>query len=151
MPGVPSLYAGSEWGIAGTRTATDDRALRPCLDLETMWQKFPSDLPDAIRWLIALRRSSEALRQGAYRQFTVTSEQLAFSRQVTHETVVVAVNGAASEATMALQLPDISCADLPDLLNPPARFRAEDGRARIDVPGAAGRAYCESNVTVERL
>jgi glycosidase len=136
MPGVPSLYAGSEWGIAGTRTATDDRALRPCLDLETMWQKFPSDLPDAIRRLIALRRSSEALRQGAYRQFTVTSEQLAFSRQVTHETVVVAVNGAASEATMALQLPDISCADLPDLLNPPARFRAEDGRARIDGLGA---------------
>jgi hypothetical protein len=68
-----------------------------------MWQKFPSGLPDAIRRLVALRRSSEALRQGAYWQLTVTSEQLSFSRQVTHETVVVAVNGAASEATMALQ------------------------------------------------
>jgi hypothetical protein len=64
-------------------------------------------------------------------------ESRPFSRQVTHETVVVAVNGAASEATMALQLPDISCADLPDLLNPPARFalrtaaRGSTCRARL--------------------
>ncbi len=33
MPGVPSVYYGSEWGIEGKRTSVDDGALRPCIDL----------------------------------------------------------------------------------------------------------------------
>jgi glycosidase len=33
MPGVPSIYAGSEFGIPGLRTPSNDAALRPALDL----------------------------------------------------------------------------------------------------------------------
>jgi cyclomaltodextrinase / maltogenic alpha-amylase / neopullulanase len=138
MPGVPSVYAGSEWGITGTRTATDDRVLRPALDLETMQREYPSDLMEVLRRLIALRRSSEALRHGTYRQLVVAAEQLAFLRQTREEAVIVAVN-AASEATMTLQLPTFNHASLVDLLNPPVRFRVTDGSARIDVPACWAR------------
>jgi len=134
IPGVPSLYAGSEWGITGTRTRTDDRALRPCLDLGTMRRNYSSDLPDAIRRLIAVRRGSEALRRGDYRQLAVASEQLAFLRQTPQEAVAVVVNAAPSEQTVTLDLREWSNARLVDLLNPPASYRVERGRARIDVP-----------------
>ncbi len=33
MPGIPSIYYGSEWGLEGSRTPSDDRPLRPTLDL----------------------------------------------------------------------------------------------------------------------
>jgi cyclomaltodextrinase / maltogenic alpha-amylase / neopullulanase len=139
MPGVPSLYSGSEWGIEGTRTATDDRALRPCLDLERMHREHPSDLVDALRRLMALRRGTDALRHGSYRQLAVTSEQLAFLRQTPGEAVVVAVNAAATEAAMTLRLPEFRQARLVDLLNPPASFQAEAGSAHINVPGCWAR------------
>jgi hypothetical protein len=68
-------------------------------------------------------------------------------RQVTHETVVLAVKGAASEATMALQLPDITCADLPDLLNPPARLKSLRTKVKAALHAAlniiAPRTYLE--------
>lgn len=139
IPGVPSLYAGSEWGITGTRTRTDDRALRPCLDLGTMERSYSSDLPDSIRRLIAVRRGSEALRRGDYRQLHVASEHLAFLRQTPMEAVAVVVNAVASEQTVALDLSQWDYARLDDLLNPPASYRVERGRARIDVPARWAR------------
>lgn len=36
MPGVPSIYYGSEFGIEGMRTAYSDYELRPCLDLDSI-------------------------------------------------------------------------------------------------------------------
>src|SRR5207248_2637864 len=83
IPGVPSVYAGSEWGIEGIRKAGDDRPLRP---------PFPSpaaaasrgthpDLAVAVARFAALRHRSAALRRGSYRQLHVAPEQLAFARQ----------------------------------------------------------------------
>ena len=41
MPGVPSIYYGSEWGLKGQRTPHSDSALRPCLDLAGMQRTTP--------------------------------------------------------------------------------------------------------------
>ncbi|MEO1255282.1 MAG: alpha-amylase family glycosyl hydrolase [Bacteroidota bacterium] len=45
MPGIPSLYYGSEWGIAGKRTDQSDHMLRPTLSLD----KVDAPEPDLIR------------------------------------------------------------------------------------------------------
>lgn len=139
MPGIPSLYAGSEWGVKATRTRTDDSALRPCLDLEVMRREQPPDLPDAIRRLIDVRRRSEALRRGDYRQLAVAAERLAFLRQTPTETVAVVVNAAASPLTIALDLREDGHARMVDLLNPPASYHVEGGRAQIDAPAQWAR------------
>lgn len=138
MPGVPSVYAGSEWGIEGTRTPTDDRALRPSLELGAMQRGAGQDLVDAIRLLAGIRHRSEALRHGDYLQLKVASEQLAFIRRTSQEAVVVAVN-AATETEMDLTIPDCGDGVLVDLLNPPGRFDVKRGQVRIDVPGTWAR------------
>lgn len=139
MPGVPSLYSGSEWGIAGTRTPTDDHALRPHLDLAAM-QRGPEgqDLHGALQRLIAVRRASEALLRGGYRQLAVASEQIAFLRQSSTETVLVVVN-AGQESTLTLALPDLREARLVDLLEPPQVLEAVGGSVRVTVPGTWAR------------
>lgn len=139
MPGVPSIYAGSEWGIMATSTRTDDHALRPCLDLDAMQREQLSDLPDAIRRLIDMRRQSYALRRGDYRQLAVASEHLAFLRQTPAETVAVVVNAAASPLTLELDLHQSGGARLVDLLNAHASYCVEAGRAWIDVPARWAR------------
>ncbi|PKN25180.1 MAG: alpha-amylase [Deltaproteobacteria bacterium HGW-Deltaproteobacteria-22] len=139
IPGVPAIYQGSEWGIHGRRTVTDDTALRPCLSLETLRREAGPELPAAIRRLARLRRELPALADGDYLQLHVGPEQFAFLRRRNGETVVVAVNAAPGEATVHLSLPGVSRAELVEVLNPPDRFRLEGGAARVTVPGGWAR------------
>jgi glycosidase len=119
MPGVPSIYYGSEWGISGQKSKTSDAALRPALDLGDLTHTAPHpDLVKAITRLAWLRRHSGALRYGGYRQLLVTSEQLVFARQTADECVIVALNAAERPATVRFDLPVHPESELADLLNP---------------------------------
>lgn len=134
IPGVPSIYYGSEWGLEGKRTSVDDRALRPCIDLSEISRTGPHpDLPGVIGRLARIRRRSEALRYGHYRQLLVRSEQLAFARQTPEECLIVAVNAADKPASFELALPSGVGNRLHDLLNEGDHFPVHKGKARIDV------------------
>jgi glycosidase len=135
VPGVPSVYYGSEWGIAGTKRNGDDRPLRPHLRLPDARRAAPHpDLAAAIARFARIRAGSRALRRGSYRQLHVAPEQLAFARQLEGETVVVAVNAAAAPATVDLPAPVRDGATLTDLLSPADRATAAGGRLRVEVP-----------------
>lgn len=106
MPGVPSIYYGSEWGIEGKLRRGDDRPVRPAIELAA----GPSlgsepDLADAICRLAALRGEVPALRRGSYRQLHVASEQLAFERELDGETVIVMLNASERAAEVAVPAP----------------------------------------------
>jgi len=139
MPGVPSIYYGSEWGIPGAKTPGSDRALRPSLDLEKVARESRNrELARAIARLARVRSASPALRRGDYRQLFVGPEQLAFERRYEGETVIVAVN--ASAKTADLQVPAGASAGAPaashliDVLNDGKTYAAPGGRLRVDVP-----------------
>jgi cyclomaltodextrinase / maltogenic alpha-amylase / neopullulanase len=140
MPGVPSIYYGSEWGLTGRRLPGDDSSLRPCLDLETAAAAAPQpDLPRAIARLAAARRASPALQRGDYTQLHVSAEQLAFLRRTEGEAVVVAVNAAAGPARLALSVP-VRAGRAVDLLNPGESFPLRDGKLVVDpLPSCWGR------------
>ncbi|HYF65448.1 MAG TPA: alpha-amylase family glycosyl hydrolase [Herpetosiphonaceae bacterium] len=136
MPGVPSIYYGSEWGVAGRKAGGDDGPLRPAR--EHLRPDHP-DLARAIARLAGIRRSSAALRLGAYRQLHVNHDQLAFERRIGDEQVIVAVNGAESAASLELEIPAQAGRQLIDLLNDDAPIIAAAGRTRIAVPGRWAR------------
>ena len=103
LPGVPSLYYGSEFGIQGRKERGSDASLRPALKL--------SDFPDALEnnpctRLIArlgqVRERSAALSCGDYNQLLLTTRQYAFSRTLGDETVLVLVNNDDSPFTTRL-------------------------------------------------
>lgn len=122
MPGVPSLYYGSEWGLTGRRTPYDDRMLRPALDLRSLNRKSPEpDLPTAITRLISLHQGSAALKYGDYQQIYVSHEQLAFLRRSAGETLLVVLNASPAPVSLDLNLP-FACVHAADLLNPGDSF-----------------------------
>lgn len=140
MPGIPSLYYGSEWGIAGTRTATSDRALRPALELDAMQHRPPHpELPGAIARLARLRATSPALRDGDYRQLGVQSLWLAFLRACPQQTVVVVVNATGAAIHVELTLPDAAGTTARDLLDPGPPVAIHGGRLRVEVPATWAR------------
>jgi glycosidase len=93
MPGVPSVYYGSEWGIEGKKS-DGDAALRPALE-----KPEHNELTDFIAALSKARKSSRALAYGSYRNVVLTNHQIIFERAVDGERVLVAINAAGEPYT----------------------------------------------------
>lgn len=94
MPGIPCIYYGSEWGEEGWKAPDNDYALRPCFS-----EPRPNELTEFIRDLISIRRESDALCSGSYRNIVITNHQLVFERRTDKERILVAVNAGDSEFT----------------------------------------------------
>ena len=141
MPGVPSVSAGSEWGIEGVKSGGDDRPLRPPLPSPAAAAargRHP-DLARAVARFAAVRKRSAALRRGTYRPLHVGSEQLAFLREAGGERVVVAVNGAGAPARLELPVVARDGEAYEDRLEGSGTFTVGGGRLRVDVPPCWGR------------
>jgi glycosidase len=133
MPGVPSIYYGSEWGLTGQRTPTDDRPLRPALDLGQLRASSPQpDLPAVLARLASIRLSAPALRYGDYRELFVAPEQLAFSRSSGDQTVIVLLNAAAVESAFDLRIALPDGTRFVDLLNPADEFRVNKNHLYVE-------------------
>ena len=132
MPGVPSIYYGSEFGLEGRRTPHSDAALRPLLDLEAFQRNSAHPrLADDIARLASIRRSLDALRHGSYTQLHVSHELLAFARQTESEMVVVMLNAAGTAAALEVSVPR-NFSRAVDVLNQDESFPIRAGRLFID-------------------
>jgi cyclomaltodextrinase len=139
MPGVPSIYYGSEWGLKGQRTPHSDSALRPCLDLAEMRRTTAHPrLEGDLAHLAALRQSLPALRYGDYTQLHVAAQQLAFTRATPEQTVVVLLNSAGTPAALTVTIP-ASLPSVVDVLNGDERFSIQNGRLQVEIPAGWGR------------
>ncbi len=134
MPGVPSIYYGSEWGMTGQRTKHSDSALRPALQIGQFTGMDASQkLADAVRRLAWLRRNSPALKYGSYYELLVNHEQIAFLRETNQQRVMVVVNASAEPIRLSLPVPWQDCTELVDDLNPGDRFAVQSGEVCLDL------------------
>ena len=86
MPGVPSIYYGSEWGIEGKKQGRDEE-IRPRLE-KPEW----NELSDAIAAYAKAHHTHPALYNGGYANLLVRDKQLIFERSCDEERVIVAIN-----------------------------------------------------------
>ena len=91
MPGVPSVYYGSEFGIEGKRTQYSDAELRPCLDLNNI-ENANYDLFNHIVKLGKVRLALEALKYGKFENVNIMNEKLVYKRKTDNQTVFIAFN-----------------------------------------------------------
>ena len=92
MPGIPCIYYGSEWGQEGEKAPDNDFALRPCFE-----EPMPNELTGFIKKLITVRKDSDALCNGSYRNVVLTNHQLLFERCTDSDRMLVAINAGDSE------------------------------------------------------
>jgi glycosidase len=132
MPGVPSIYYGSEWGITGKKRRGNDRYLRPALTLDQGPKVgLAPDLEKTIAQLARVRKSALALRHGDYRALHVSHEQLAFARRAAGQEVVVMLNASQQPAAFDVPFSAEGISEMVDLLNPDERFSIVDGRLKV--------------------
>lgn len=101
LPGVPSIYYGSEFGIEGKKERYSDDSLRPCLDLEKYKDPEASKgFVSVIKALGKARKECKALSYGSYKELMLTTTQYAFERSIEGETAIVTVNNSEQNVTM---------------------------------------------------
>lgn len=103
LPGIPSLYYGSEFGIEGKKEKWSDDSLRPELHLEDFKDaREKNPCTKLIAALGQVRHKVPALSYGDYRELQLMNRQYAFSRNYKGTCVIVAVNNDDSDFTMTL-------------------------------------------------
>ena len=106
LPGIPSIYYGSEWGIEGRKQGASDDAMRPQLDLEKMQKENPHpELTAHIAALGKMRKENPVLADGKYRELVLTNRQYAYARIKDQDAIVVAANNDESPADMSIPIP----------------------------------------------
>ena len=106
LPGIPSIYYGSEWGIQGRKEGANDEFLRPQVDIDKALE--PADNPELLAWVKKLgqiRAEQPALRRGRYQELLLTNRQYAFVRILEEEAVITAVNNDDNEVWLSVRQP----------------------------------------------
>lgn len=98
IPGIPSIYYGSEHALKGKRGAYDDFQLRPSLPPFSEIPDFAkpdfdsSFLPQSIKVFSDLRKNYDALKFGNYKEEYVSNRQFAFSRNYENQQILIVCN-----------------------------------------------------------
>jgi glycosidase len=79
LPGIPSVYYGSEFGLEGRKENGSDASLRPALSLPDLVSQDNACLR-IIRTLGRIRREQPELRYGEYREAELTTTKFAYTR-----------------------------------------------------------------------
>ncbi len=137
MPGIPSIYYGSEFGVVGKKEE-GDAVLRRAYQINEL---MPGDqaLRDAIQQFAAIRKTSKALTRGNYRKLVVQMEQFAFLRSSEEDQVVVVLNSSPTPVDVQLPLNDLKQSRAVDVLNGNEEFWIKNGKLDCTVPARWGR------------
>ena len=100
LPGIPSVYYGSEFAVEGRKERNSDASLRPALRLEDYRNEAHAALIGA---LAGVRRREPALCVGSYEKLILTTAHFAFARRAGEREALVAVNNA--DTPVSLWLP----------------------------------------------
>ena len=139
LPGIPSIYYGSEFGIDGKKEKFSDASLRPALDLKDYADAVTKNPCTAlIAALGKVRQGTPALSYGSYSELALTNRQFAFARDLDGVRVIVTVNNDDSEAEM--NLPTGSADEYVGALTG-KKVRVEYGRIRVSIAANSGEIW----------
>ena len=109
LPGIPSLYYGSEFGIEGRKEKYSDASLRPALNIDDYKDAATKNpCTSLIAALGHIRQQSKALSYGDYKELKLTNRQYAFSRNFDGQSVVITVNNDDSDFVMTVPAGNVS-------------------------------------------
>ena len=139
LPGVPSIYYGSEFGIEGRKERSSDDSLRPALDLADYADaKEINPCTALVAALGKIRQNTPALSYGSYAELLLTNRQFAFARDLDGVRVVVTVNNDDNDAWM--NLPAGNAAEYVGTLTG-QKVSVEGGRINVCIHANSGEIW----------
>ena len=131
LPGIPSVYYGSEFGIEGRKERGSDASLRPALDLDELSAQYDPQL-EIIKALGTVHAEESALWYGEYREMDLTTTKYAFMRG----DVLVTVTNSDSEEYFDLAISGSYAGALSG-----KEITADQGRLKFALNGSTGEIW----------
>ena len=138
MPGIPSIYYGSEYGIKGVKGQGTDLPLRPELELGQI-SGANNRLFELIKRLGKIRSENEALKYGGYESVIIRNEQFVFARTSENDKTYIILNLSDKESYLDFE---ISFAQGIDLLDENGVI-INGGKVNIAVPAFSSKIIKE--------
>ena len=139
LPGVPSIYYGSEFGIEGRKEYGSDDSLRPALNIEDYRDSVKTNPCTAlIAALGKVRQAVPALSYGSYDELMLTNRQFAYARDLDGTRVIVSVNN--DDAPAGMHLAAGNCTAYIGALSG-EKVSVQDGHINITQPANSGEIW----------
>ena len=143
LPGIPSVYYGSEFGIEGRKERGSDDSLRPELKFDDYKDAVKTNpCTKLISALGKIRQNTPALCYGDYKELVLQTTHFAYARVLDGKSVIVTVNNGDNEAAMTLPAGD--SAEYIGALSG-EKVRADGGFVQVKVESGSGEIWipCE--------
>lgn len=131
LPGIPSIYYGSEFGLPGKRSPWDDGELRPRISSSEI-QERSNSLTEFIGKLGHIHTENPELHTGKYQELLLTNRQYAFARIYEGKALITAVNNDEKDAHLSIACPSGGNTWV-DLLSG-ASFPVRDSKVEVTLP-----------------
>ena len=143
LPGIPSVYYGSEFGIEGKKERWSDASLRPEIHLEDFRD---NDLAKVIAALGCLRQKTPVFAYGDYEEKLLTNKTYAFTRSLEGLTALITVNNANNgEELFAATLPQGTYTGW--LTG--QKITTDNGGLRLTLPPHSGEIWLPEGVSLQ--
>ncbi|WP_167958952.1 alpha-amylase family glycosyl hydrolase [Anaerosporobacter faecicola] len=151
VPGIPSIYYGSEFAIEGHKDNNSDDAVRPKLQLEDYVdatievgreERYRGNNPKLtclLSKLAQIHKDRVSLQVGRYQELFLTNRQYAFARICEEEATIVAVNNDDQPSTITIAV-TVSCDKVKNLLTN-EEISVENGCFQATIPANYGGIY----------
>ena len=149
LPGVPSVYYGSEFGIEGEKQRGSDDSLRPAISYEQyMNATLKNSLTNLVSRLGAVRKEAKALSYGDYKELLLTNTQYAFERNYDGQSVLVTVNN--SDDDFMMNLPTENTEEYVGQLSG-VHVSVKDGYISVNVEANSGEIWMPAGESDKQL
>ena len=144
LPGMPSIYYGSEFGIEGKKEIGKDMdyMVRPELD----YYKYENEIKNnsyvkLISALAKIRSENSELSYGDYKELFLTNKQYAFSRNYNNHEIIIVVNNDINSCNIKVPAPkDLEFIGLLSEQN--KKINSQNGYIDVTIDGASRRNIC---------
>ena len=137
LPGIPSIYYGSEWGIEGKKEGPNDDPLRPQIDVNAMVQAYEkSGLTTLIAKLGSIKKTHPVLSTGRYKEVSLTNRQYAFLRYDEQASILIVVNN--DEEACQLEVPISYEGNVGLSLLNSQEYQKQEGKIKVELKANSG-------------
>lgn len=143
LPGIPSIYYGSEFGIEGKKVIGEDKdyLVRPELDYNKYEDEIKNNkLIKLISLLGKIRNENKELFLGNYNELLLKNKQFVFSREYNNSEIIIAVNNDTSPCNIKFKYStDVEYVGVLSGLN--KKISSQNGELEIDLEGNSGEIF----------
>ena len=147
LPGIPSIYYGSEFGIEGRKERGSDDSLRPELKFDDYKDSIKTNpCTKLIAALGNIRQQTPALCYGDYKELVLQNTHFAYSRTLNGKSVIITVNN--SDNAVTINVPVMNANEYTGALSG-EKYTVNNGNIAVTVPANSGEIWIPDEIINE--